>query len=231
MRIWIGLILGCLWVVFLPSHTVVGANSLAQRATPTETPTAIPTADILMPLTGQAVQGKIPVIVFTAIQGFQSAELYFGYTDDQTGTWFLIVQNSQPLMGTEIGTWDTSLITDGNYNLRLVVLLEDGTKVNVLVKGLRVRNYSPIETSTPTPVTPTATLAPGEMPTATATPIPTTTATPTPLPTNPAEMTNGQITKSLSKGAIGAVFVFVILGVYILIKQGGRKSHYDDGTS
>jgi hypothetical protein len=129
-----------------------------------------------------------------------------------------------------MGAWDTNLITDGNYNLRLVVILQDGTRVDTAVTGLRVRNYSPIETSTPTPVTPTATLSPGERPTATATPVPTITPTPTPLPTNPAEMTTHQITGSLWKGALGAIVVFLILGIYVLIKQGGRKNHNNDGT-
>jgi len=200
------------------------------KATPTETPTAVPTAAILSPMAGQAVQGKIPVVAFTAIQGFQLAELYFGYAEDQTGTWFLVAQNAEPVSNAEIGAFDTSLITDGNYNLRLVVQLQDGTRVIVTVPELRVRNYSPIETSTPTPVTPTATLSPGEMPTATATPIPTVTMTPTLLPTNPAEMTDGQITNSLSKGVLGTIIIFLILGVYLLIKQGTRKSGFDDGT-
>lgn len=220
----------CFLIALVPTYNGRGSFSFAQNAVLTETPTAIPTAEILMPLAGQAVQGRVPVLVYTAIQGFQSAELYFGYTDDQTGTWFLIAQNEEPLTGTEMTAWDTGLITDGNYNLRLVVLLQDGTKLNSMVGGIRVRNYSPIETSTPTPVIPSATLSPGELPTSTATPLPTTTPTPTPLPTNPAEMTDGQITNSLSRGALGAVFVFVVLGVYILIRQGGRKRNHYDGN-
>ena len=230
MRIQIGLILCSLWIIFLPASLVVGAYPLIQKATPTETPTVIPTAAILVPVAGQAVQGRVPVVANTAIQGFQSAELYFGYAEDQTGTWFLITQNGEPVMSAEMGAWDTNLITDGNYHLRLVVILQDGTRVDTAVTGLRVRNYSPIETSTPTPVTPTATLSPGERPTATATPVPTITPTPTPLPTNPAEMTTHQITGSLWKGALVAIVVFLILGIYVLIKQGGRKNHNNDGT-
>jgi hypothetical protein len=227
MRIFVLSILGCLWILTVPMLMLAEAKPLIQGADPTETSTAIPTAAILSPVAGQAVQGRVSVIVFTAVQGFQSEELSFGYTEDTTGTWFLIVQSSEPIVNGELGVWDTSLITDGDYNLRLEILLQDGSKTAITVTGLRVRNYSMIETNTPTPVTPTDTLSPDERPTATATAIPTITATPTPLPTNPAEMTDDQITGSLAKGALGAITLFLILGVYILIKQGGGKERID----
>jgi hypothetical protein len=227
MRIYFFLIMGCLSFIVFPAQRLAEALPIGQRAAPTGTSTAVPTAAILSPLAGQAVQGSVPVIVFSDIQGFQSAELSFGYTKDQTGTWFLIAQNVQPLANGEMGTWDTNLITDGDYNLRLEVVLQDGSKIDAAVAGVRVRNYSLVETSTPTPVTPTATLAPGERPTATATPIPTITATATPLPTNQAEMTGGQITGSLTKGALGAIIIFVMVGLYILIKQGRGKERID----
>ncbi len=227
MRIYFFFMMGCISFMILPVQLLVEALPVAQKATPTETATAVPTAAILSPLAGQAVQGSVPVIVFSDIQGFQSAELSFGYTKDQTGTWFLIAQNAQPLANGEMGTWETNLITDGDYNLRLEVALQDGSKIDTAVTGVRVRNYSLVETSTPTPVTPTATLAPGERPTATATLKPTITATATLLPTNQAEMTGGQITGSLTKGALGAIILFVILGLYILIKRGRGKERID----
>jgi hypothetical protein len=227
MRIYFFIILVCFSVIVFPAHMLAEALPIVQRATPTETSTPVPTAAILSPLAGQAVQGSVPVIVFSDIQGFQSAELSFGYTKDQTGTWFLIAQNAQPLANGEMGTWDTNLITDGDYNLRLEVVLQDGSKIDSAVAGVRVRNYSLIETSTPTPVTPTATLAPGERPTATETPIPTITATATQLPTNQAEISDGQITGSLSKGALGAIIIFAIVGLYILIKKGRGKERID----
>ena len=227
MRIYFFFIMSCISFMILPAQLLAEALPVVQKATPTETATAVPTAAILSPLAGQAVQGSVPVSVFSDIQGFQSAELFFGYTKDQTGTWFLIAQNAQPLANGEMGTWDTNLITDGDYNLRLEVVLQDGSKIDTAVTGVRVRNYSLVETSTPTPVTPTVTLAPGERPTATATPKPTITATATLLPTNQAEMTGGQITGSLTKGALGAIIFFVILGLYILIKRGRGKERID----
>jgi hypothetical protein len=227
MRIYFFLMIGCFSFIIFPAQLLADALPMLQRAASTETPTAVPTAAILSPLAGQAVQGSVPVIVFSDIPGFQSAELSFGYTKDQTGTWFLIAQNAQPLVNSEMGTWDTNLITDGDYNLRLEVVFQDGSKIDTAVAGVRVRNYSLVETSTPTPVTPTATLVPGERPTATATTIPTSTATATLLPTNQAEMTGSQITGSLTKGALGAIIIFVMVGLYILIKYGRGKERID----
>lgn len=212
-------------MVIVPVNMIGSASPLFQWVTPTGTPTATPTVEIYTPSTGQAVQGKVSVVGVTAVQDFQSAELYFGYMEDRTETWFLIGQYAEPLAGAEIGTWDTNLITDGNYRLRLVVILQDGSRIESMVNGVRVRNYSPIETSTPTPVTPTATLSPDEKPTETATPLPTATATATLLPTNPAEIGRGQIIGSLAKGALGALLFFVFLGIYLFIRQDGRKNY------
>jgi hypothetical protein len=223
--------LGLICMLGFPKPLAQGTGRLLQQVNPTQTPALTLATAILAPLEGQAVQGRVPVLANTAVQGFQSAELYFGYAADSTGTWFLIGQYLEPAAGTEAGTWDTSLITDGNYNLRLVVFLADGTQLETLVRGLRVRNYSPVETDTPTPVIPTNTPLPGELPTLTATALPTFTPTPTPLPTNPAEMTTAQITGSLGKGALAVAAIFILLGLYGLISMNRRKkSSFDDGT-
>lgn len=221
--------LGLIWLLLLPKPWARGLEHLWLQTKPTETPTLTPAAAILSPLEGQAVQGRVPVLANMAVQGFQSAELYFGYAADSTGTWFLIGQVREPAAGTEAGTWDTSLITDGNYNLRLMIFLADGTQLETLVRGLRVRNYSPVETDTPTPAIPTNTPLPGELPTLTATALPTFTPTPTPLPTNPAEMTTAEITGSLGKGALVVGGIFILLGLYGLISKRRKKNSFDDG--
>ncbi len=71
-------------------------------------------------------------------------------------------------------------------------------QITLIVPGLRVRNYTPIETDTPTPLPPSATSGPGTAaaaqpypehdPHPSATPLP---PTPTPLPTNPAIISPG----------------------------------------
>jgi hypothetical protein len=143
----------------------------------------------------------------------QSFELTFGYTADPTRTWFLISQGNGPLEGQKLADWDTTTLTDGNYTLRLIVIRQDGSQFSLQVDGLRVRNYSPIETDTPTP---SPTPAPGEtpIPTATLTPSPTPIPpTPTPLPANPLQMSLQDIGDGLLRGAASMFVLFAIFGL------------------
>ena len=112
------------------------------------------------------LQGVVTIRGSSNETGFLSAEVDFTYAGDTTGTWFLIATDSQPVDSSTLATWDTTTITDGDYNLRLRVILSDGTHLDVIIPNLRVRNYTPIETPTPAPtavqptLTPTITLTP-----------------------------------------------------------------------
>ncbi len=194
----------------------------ATSANGTPTATAQPQALILFPQTGQAVQGNVTITGSSDVPGFARAEVYFSYSNDPTQTWFLIGAITQTIAAASLVAWDTTTITDGEYDLRLVVTLQDGSQSIASVKGLRVRNYSPIETSTPTPVTPTATSLPGDTPAPTATLVPTQTPlppTPTSLPANPAEINNAQIGENALKGALILAGFFALAGVYLMIKK------------
>ena len=196
----------------------------ATQSTPalTATQAITPTVSILYPVTGQALQGSIAISGNTMVDSFSSAELLFGYDANPTNTWFLIQSYDRPISGGTIALWDTTTITDGTYQLRLVVWLTDSSQLEQKVPGLRVRNYSPIETNTPTPVTPTATLPPGETPI----PTPTMTIVPptvTPLPTNPAEITSQKASESLLKGALAIFGLFTLVGVYQWVKWRIRR--------
>ena len=87
----------------------------------------------------------------TLIEGFISWEITFGYASDSTGTWFLIAEGDEQVSSGELTQWDTTTITDADYNLRLTVYMEGGRREHFVLNNLRVRNYSPIETITPTP--------------------------------------------------------------------------------
>lgn len=194
-----------------PSST---SNAPANAATPSPTE---PGPLIISPVSGQAVQGTLSIDGSSSAPGFASAELDFAYAGDATDTWFLIAESDEPVQNGVLVQWDTGAITDGDYDLRLRVFLEDGSHLDAIVHGLRVRNYTPIETDTPTPVTPTLTQIPGE------TPVPTVTLTqvlptPTPLPPNPAEVSNRDILQSLGRGALVVLGVFALLAVYVLVK-------------
>jgi hypothetical protein len=98
-----------------------------------------------------------------------------------------------------------------------VVKLSDGTQQSVEAAGLRVRNYTAIESDTPTPVMPSATPLPMDTPIPSGTPIPTGTPqppTPTLLPTNPAILGRSQVITSVAGGSLLVFGLFALAGLY-----------------
>jgi hypothetical protein len=181
---------------------------------------------IISPKPGQALQGNIPILVDTTFQKFQSVELTFAYANNPTKTWFLIYQGITPVMNGPLAAWDTSMITDGNYDLRMVITFLDGSQQTVEAAGVRVRNYSPVETDTPTPATPTVPPAPADtpIPTITATRAPTVPPPPaTALPPNPAVLSQQDVWLNAGKGALAIVGLFALAGVYRTLRRLGRQ--------
>jgi hypothetical protein len=216
------LLIGIFWLI--PQ-----ASSLAQEASPTPdseagtvTPTGTPDfPQIRLPLGGQALQGGLPIEGHIPAAGFAGAELSFAYQVDAPQTWFLIAELIQIPDNPVLAQWDTTTITDGIYTLRLVVTHVDGSRSSASVTGLRVRNYSPVETNTPTAVTPSATPEPGDTPVPSATPSPTITSvplTPTPLPPNPAQIDQLDILITMGKGGLAILGFLSLLGLYQIIK-------------
>jgi len=172
---------------------------------------------ITSPAAGEAIQGVVSVLGMSNITDFASAELAFTYASNPTDTWFLIVTSDRPVDNDALGTWDTTGITDGTYSLRLRVYLAEGTYQDVLVEGLRVRNYTPVETATPVEIP--SPLPPESISRATDTPISTSYPTPTLLPTNPVTVTTGAVNNSLIYGALAAVAIFSIVGVITRLRR------------
>jgi hypothetical protein len=168
---------------------------------------------ITSPRPGDVLQGAVTVTGSSIITGFVSAEISFAYTEDPTGTWFLIAMASQPVQDGTLATWDTTSISDGNYILRLRISLADGTTRETIVPGLRVRNYTPVETPTPMPIPPQATPIPTI--TLTASPYP----TPTSLARNPAVLVPTDVSFSIIYGGSATCLLFIIIGVYLWLRR------------
>ncbi len=189
-----------IWSAFFPAHIF--------QTKPT--PTIIPkVGDISIkvnaPLPGQALQGYVSVQGETNVEGFSRSELTFAYQDNPTNTWFLIQSMDAPGKG-ELFRWDTTAITDGNYQLRLVVILKDGRQSTVIIPNLRVRNYSPIETSTPAAAQGIVDDTPQGTPSPTAR---IRRSTPTPMPANPLSISQHDIYKFFAQGALAALFIVI----------------------
>ena len=177
---------------------------------------------ISSPEADQIVQGLVIVSGTVTVLGFSSYELSFAYKDDPTETWFTLQNSSLPVFEGELGAWDTTTLTDGDYSLRLRVFLLDGSAQETIVTDLRVRNYTAVPTSTFTPtatpfaeiVAPTAQLI-APLP-ATATP---SHPTPTPFPPNPAGLTVSSISEALGRGAILSLLLILVVSLILRLRR------------
>ncbi len=178
---------------------------------------------ITAPTAGQVLQGQVAVTGTTDIPNFVSSELDFSYAADQTNTWFLIQSSTEPADNATLGAWDTTTISDGDYQLRLRVNLSDGSFQDASV-SVKVRNYTALATATATATAtqpaleiPTAILL-APSPTSTNTPRPTP-PTPTLLPTNPAVITPPDIVSGFWRGALVVVLLFAVFGILIRLRR------------
>ena len=177
---------------------------------------------ITSPASGATLRGLVDISGTTAVDGFFSAELSFAYASSLTPNGFLIASVDQPISDGLLAQWDTNLITDGDYDLRLRVTLQDGSVLDSVVAGLRIRNLTPTETATvPPTITPEfyETAAPTSPPTFTPAPTATRRPTPAPLPPNPAAVTQPEITSSLTRGLVVAFLAFLIIGLFLRLRR------------
>lgn len=203
-----------MWKVFL--YLIVLLGLTASRYYQQEEPQIA----IDSPQANQAVQGLVRVTGRIKVENFLAYQLAFSFQEDATETWFSIRQSDEAVAEGVLGEWDTTTLTDGAYTLRLIVQFAVGEPEAVLVEGIRVRNYTPIETETPTveatpdPLlsTPTPTVPP---------PTREVRSTPTQLPPNPAEIGPGQVQKAVTFGAVLALVSLAFLFVYAAVRLRG----------
>lgn len=212
-----------------PAQRVGGTQTPTPTNTPTITPTPTPALSLLAPAPGQALQGKVAIQGSTGAENFSYALLEFQYTRRGGETWFPLAEISTPVQAGLLAEWETSTISDGIYTLRLTVVWLDGSREQTSIAGLRVRNYTPIESDTPAPLAPTTTPVPGEPPPASPTPTSNVTlvpATGTALPLNPARLSETQVLVTTSRGALAILGLFALGGIYALVRGLGRQKQH-----
>ncbi len=212
------------WIsLLLLSLTVVSSLNFAQDvfAHPPAQATIAPSIFIQSPREGQALQGVEIIEGKIRGDGFQQGKIAFRYADsgEQERTWFFVA-DIKPAVEDSAQTsfiveWDTTQITDGNYDLRVVAQYQAGAAIFELIPNVRIRNYSPVETATPAQV---IDQDPAEV-TRTATIEPTPANTTTPLPANPAEVRSDDLYQTLKISGIAVVVLFIVGGVYWQIKN------------
>jgi len=174
-------------------------------------------AEITRPVSGEAVGGVVTLEGTANHPSFDHFDLAFTYEADATGTWFPIVDEDRSrVVEGRLAVWDTTGITDGEYILRLRVWPAEGEPLVAVVRGLRVRNYTSIETPTPGP----SLAAPAFTPTK-----PPSTPTPTPPAVVPAPPEPGRrVGSALLAGGIVAVVVLAATGSYAAWRAASRSN-------
>lgn len=173
---------------------------------------------ILSPQDGEVLQGKVPIKGTVTGVGLQFTEVSFQYQENPDSEWFLISRFENTVVDDTLVNWETALIADGTYRLRVVAHYSDGNQLTALSEHLRIRNYTPIETSTSIPedefitqetqaVTPTIVLT-STLP-----------ATATTMPENELELSLEDIQSAALSGAIFGSLLLVILGIWLILRH------------
>ncbi|NQS92603.1 MAG: hypothetical protein HQ574_09355 [Chloroflexi bacterium] len=208
-----------IFLFFLPILAILGVQSPQTAAAQG---TIAPSIFMQSPREGQALQGV--EIIEGKIRGdaFIRGKIAFSYAGAADPTWFFIA-DLEPQVDESAQTsfrieWDTTQITDGNYDLRIVAEYGGGAAIFELIPNLRIRNHSPVETATPGPVINNGET--GITPSLTIEPI--TASTPTPLPPNPAVVQSEDLYQVLKFSGIGVVVLFIVGFIYWQIKNRAR---------
>ncbi|MGQ9848571.1 MAG: hypothetical protein ACUVSU_00825 [Aggregatilineaceae bacterium] len=141
-----------LLIVFTMILAAIGAEAeTALRLAGAQSPDQI-RAVISAPTEGQQLFGLVNILG-SAEHSTAFARYTLEYDDlsDPTVTWLLV----QPAVQQQVhdgvlGTWNTNVVPDGSYRLRLRVFLQDGQTGEFIVSNLRVVNRAP----TPVPTIP-----------------------------------------------------------------------------
>jgi hypothetical protein len=215
------------WMLFPQPASAQDASPTPEDLSPSGTLTVIPEiqtpslVSVSYPIHGLKLIGMVNITGAIALDGWTSYEIAFSYVDDATNAWFPFASGKNPVVNNALAAWDTTKLSDGDYNLRLRVFVNDSFQ-DGFVYGLRVRNYTvdtpvPTLTFTPTatPTRPAATAIPTSTPTATPTIYP----TPTALPANPATLSTDAIVSSLWRGALFTAVLFGVFGVFLRLRK------------
>ena len=199
-------------------------------------------ARITSPKAGDSLFGQVSIQGTATNPNMQRYILEFDAQDSGVERWFLIAGPiSQQVKDGVLAQWNTTAVPDGRYQIRLRVVLRDGTVLSDTVQNLRVNNKQP--TPLPTGV-PSATPAPPTVP-PTAGPSPTPfiqqppsstpravvpTALPTIAPVAPSVPDSPQgvvaldaLQNAFCGGVYLAIMAFVIFGVYSVIHGRVRR--------
>jgi len=188
-------------------------------------------AVITSPQDRDVVRGLLVIKGTATSPSFWKYEIHYAPEPNPTDQWMLVgdVHEAQVTAG-RLETWDTSLVSDGTYSLRLRVVRVDGNYAEYYVRQISVVNAQPTETPTATP-TPAATRTPlPPTPTViieqppTGTPRPTSTPGPAGVTPEPQTETGLNITaqglgRAFLYGAGATMGLFLLMGIITILRR------------
>ena len=193
-------------------------------------------AQITSPTEGQALAGLVTITGSANHPEFARWELAYGPDPNPSDAWQPFASGETSVDNGVLGTWNTGVVADGGYMLRLRTVRRDSNYNETVVRGLKVSNSAPIEQPTSIPPAPTfpaeqATLPP-EGPIQALEPVrveqpPTSPPLPTPAPNSPVDtntsarrtannapaLNAGLFGSACLNGILLAVGLFVLVGV------------------
>ena len=208
-------------IILLSGVWIVQAEPLAQQIQ----------VQITSPEMNAEIRGLVPVIGSAVVPNFQFYKVEYGVGPNPSA-WAVIGElHETPVLNGQLIVWDTTVLPDGVYTLKLQAVKQDGNWEEFYVRQLSIVNTHPTPTTTPT-ITPTSEATPTRIPTpeTTATlqiiaphaPLSMPTATPTlsrpsqrqPLPVDPKAWGQALLTGGMAMGAI-----FVLVGIVFGLRR------------
>ena len=131
-------------------------TSVAQLPTSVPPPSATPlpiSIVILSPVPGNVVSGNVQVLGAATHPQFLQYQVEYGPDPNPSNLWYPaadIVQS--PVVNGLLGIWNTNVVNDGRYQVRLRVTLRDGTTLSTVVGNITVQNQEPTPVPTNTTV-------------------------------------------------------------------------------
>lgn len=166
-----------------------------------------------IPLEGDTVRGVVGIVGSTDIEGFASSEVFFGFSPN--GAWFSLGTQDRSISSQLITNWDTTVIPDGLYRLKVVVTKADGSQAEAAVNNIQVSNYSSPAGVSGQQIQGNPTAAPDYPVDAR--------ATATAFPANPAAVDGADLFASMKSGLLWTAAIFLALGIYLGLRWLNKK--------
>ncbi len=194
-----------------------------------------PQAVITSPRDRAEVRGRVSIQGTATHPEFWKYEVAYGPEPNPGDQWILIgaVHETQ-VVDNVLETWDTTLVPDGNYSLRLRVVRRDGNYQEYFVREITVANARPTDTPTPAatptptptptplPPTPTIVITLPVLPSPTPRPLSTIAPPIRPTPTSAPSFFNINVSNlggAFCWGAGAAAFLFLLVGFLALLRR------------